>query len=291
MRIKVLLVGCGDIGLRLARQLDASRYRCFGLRRHIDALPESITGIAHDLDRDAGWETILAENFDALVITLVPAQRSDAGYRRAYVHNLQTIIGALERHTRPPEIVLFASSTSVYGQNRGEWVDESSVTEPSRHNGLRLVEAERLLAQSRLATCAVRFAGIYGPGRDRLLSRARAGNWDAADNRFSNRIHVDDCAGVLAFLLERAVTGKFVPPRLLASDSEPAPLNEVMAWLAWQEQALPDAADQVTGKRCLNRRLLDLGYEFRYPTYRDGYAALLQPSDHQELAAQESDNR
>ena len=119
----------------------------------------------------------------------------------------------------------------------------------------------------------VRFAGIYGPGRTRLIERVRAG--DPCSAAYANRIHRDDCAGVLRHLLrlERPL------PLYLAADGEPATQCAVMTWMA-ERLGLPappsaDAGDGNLGKRCRNARLAASGYEFEYPSFREGYGAII----------------
>jgi len=135
----------------------------------------------------------------------------------------------------------------------------------------------------------IRFGGIYGPGRTRLIDSVRAGTATrpAGPPLYTNRIHRDDCARVLEHLL-------FLPtpaPLYLAVDDDPAPLGEVLSWLATQidvpepplavSQPLKPggrggdpAARARASKRCRHTRLRASGFQFRYPSYRDGYAAL-----------------
>lgn len=111
------------------------------------------------------------------------------------------------------------SSTSVYGQNQGEWIDEASLTEPE--------SPCRALAGSRRTAfmgkhCVVRFSGIYGSGRDWLLRRASLGeSIQQQSPTFTNRIHTDDCVAVLIFLLQKQLTGELLQSCYLASDDEP----------------------------------------------------------------------
>src|SRR5690606_24982960 len=107
----------------------------------------------------------------------------------------------------PVRRVLFASSTAVYGQDDGSWVDETSPTEPRRFTGRCLLEAEALLAGSGLGFSNVRFAGIYGPGRGRLLSQVLDGSAVfGSEPHITNRIHRDDCAGFLQHLIGMSQT-------------------------------------------------------------------------------------
>jgi nucleoside-diphosphate-sugar epimerase len=187
---------------------------------------------------------------------------------------------------RPPA-VLFTSSTAVYAQQDGEWVDEDSPTEPHQWSGLRMLEAEQLLAASGLSGTALRLGGIYGPGRTRLVEGVRSGRalTRPGPARYTNRIHRDDAAGVLHHLVELALAGRELPDRLIGVDDEPADEAEVLHWLAARlgvpppgeaRPEAPAAGRAATNKRCRNARLRALGYAFRYRTFREGYGELLE---------------
>jgi nucleoside-diphosphate-sugar epimerase len=153
-------------------------------------------------------------------------------------------------------------------------VDESSPTEPSAFNGEILLEAESVAQAA--GGLVVRFSGIYGPGRDFLLRQIAAGRARCREQpaQWTNRIHADDCAAVLAHLLE------LDRPESLycASDCRPSPRCEVLDWLA-RRLGQPQPAREIDsggqGKRIDNRRLLASGYDFLYPDYQSGYGALL----------------
>ncbi len=283
---KVLLIGYGDIARRLHGQLDES-YQCVGLRRR----PSEQAGIeirAGDIgDADAAQE-LLAEGFDVAVVTLTPDEISAEGYERAYVRTARSLMAAIQAAEKPPRLVLWISSSSVYGQQDGELVDEQSPTCPSGFAGQALLEAEKVLAEpiateAEVKTVVVRCSGIYGPGRQRLIQQVRDGKGCAkAPVLYTNRIHADDVAGVLAHLIEQDKQERALEPLYLATDCEPVSLWDVKHWLA-QEMGLPDdhlAGDYPAGrrgsKRCNNQRLLSSGYQFIYPSFREGYASVLR---------------
>lgn len=280
MRKKVLLLSCGDIGQRLASRLNTDGYEFWGLRRNTAALPATIKGIQWDLNGPEGLDEIIC-GFDIVVITPVPNSRDEAGYRQAYDHNIKAIVRALEACSSQPELVILVSSSRVYHQGDGQWVDESSPCEPQDFRGQSLLAGENALRSSRLPHCIVRFSGIYGPGRAHSMRQIQAGDWQQspANNNYSNRIHSEDCAGVLAYLIERKLNGEELDDLYLASDCEPVLLGEFRSWLA-ERMGLSTAAAHSTaaigGRRCSNRRLLDSGYRFIYPSFREGYGALLK---------------
>jgi nucleoside-diphosphate-sugar epimerase len=215
-----------------------------------------------------------------VVCYAVAAERGDdEAYRAAYVIGLENMVAALDRPAGLPRRMIYVSSTAVYGQDGGEWVDEDSETEPSRFNGRRLLQGERLLAGCAAETIVVRLGGIYGPGRTGLVARVRSRRAVVRGDgpEYRNRIHRDDAAAALEHVagLERPASV------YLAVDHEPAPIQEVAAWLAARLGLEVPGGTRVesrgtaTGKRCRNDRLVGSGFRLEYPTYREGYGALL----------------
>jgi nucleoside-diphosphate-sugar epimerase len=214
-------------------------------------------------------------------------ERSDAAYERAYVTGVARLVEHLARTSSCPRRLLYVSSTAVYGQQDGEWVDETSPTEPSGFTGRRLLEGEARALAAPFPATVLRLGGIYGPGRTSLIERMCSGAARASRDapRFTNRIHRDDAAAALAHLA-------LLPDAAachLGVDCEPAPEADVLAWLGRRlgvsgprEDAAPAPAQMrraAGNKRCSNARLLATGFRFRYPTYREGYEALLRERD------------
>jgi nucleoside-diphosphate-sugar epimerase len=314
---EILVAGCGYVGAALASLLAVDGHRVFGLRRRPEALPAGVVPVAADLADLASLRGALAEagadRIDALVYAAAADRSDDASYRAAYVTGLRNALAAVAANA--PRQVFFTSSTAVYAQRRGEWVDESSATEPTHWSGLRMLEAERLLVASGLPVAALRLGGIYGPGRTRLVERVRSGQAAIRPGppRYTNRIHRDDAAGALRHLLALALAGKPLAPVYVGVDDEPADEAKVLRWLSGRlgvplraaagDEALasareasarseaessqpsevnrraaaqqPDRPKADSNKRCLNARLRATGYRLRHPTFREGYAALL----------------
>ncbi|MGH1439918.1 MAG: NAD-dependent epimerase/dehydratase family protein [Cellvibrionaceae bacterium] len=289
MSEKILLLGFGDIAQRLSKAfaLDSSlNYAITGIRRS-QVTSDYADMIQADLCDQSAMNKVLANQFDVIVMTMTPSEMSDEGYRQAYVETSATLLASLSKQSHQPRLIIFVSSTGVYGQKNAEWVDEESVTEPSSYSGKRLLEAEQLFTEyfltSRVPCCIVRFSGIYGPGRQRLIEQVEDGHGAAKEPiLYSNRIHADDCAGVLKHLIETQKTSA-IESHYLASDCEPSPLYDVKQWLAEQLllpkdhlQPKPLGRTLRSSKRCSNRRLLASGYEFTYPTFKEGYRSVLE---------------
>lgn len=276
-----LIVGCGDIGITLARQLKAQGMSVTGVRRRPQALTEAgIAAVAADV-QDA--ESLAALPDAEVVVYVISADRfEEEAYRAAYPDGLKAVLAEYAGRKRTPKRVFFVSSTSVYAQQAGETVDEHSEVAPHGFSGQLMLEAEQALLAHDLPGTVVRFSGIYGPGRDRLIRQVREGRIaPASPAMYSNRIHRDDCTGVLAHLIDLALADKPLEPLYLASDCEPAPLHEVMQWLADKLRVEPSQVIQSplrrrASKRCDNALLLESGYRFRYPSFREGYAQVLE---------------
>jgi nucleoside-diphosphate-sugar epimerase len=276
----ILIAGCGYVGSALARARAARGDNVFGLRRNPVDMPSGVTPIAADLAVPRSLAD-LPGALDVVVYAASPGGRDDAFYRTAYVEGLRNLIAALSAQNQSPRRAIFVSSTAVYGQTRGEWVDETSETQPSHFSGRRLLEAESVLRESGLPGVVLRLGGIYGPRRTRLVDEVLQGRAALARGgpRYTNRIHRDDCVGALDHLIDHADPADCY----LGVDCEPEDEAVVLRWLAGAVGASPPriaGADQRRAprsgsKRCRNTRLVASGYAFRYPTYRDGYAAVL----------------
>jgi nucleoside-diphosphate-sugar epimerase len=277
----ILIVGCGDVGTGAAKLLTESGHKVFGLRRNVSELPDFIAPIAADITDPSSLACLQTMEFSQVIVATAAGEFSEQRYRSIYVDGLANVLQRLQ--ARPPQRVILASSTSVYHQNDGSWVDEASETLPTGFSGRLLLEAEQLLLACGIPGTVVRFGGIYGPGRERLINRLRQGHIVAAGaQQYSNRIHNADCAGVLAYLVAQQESGAPLNDCYLAVDSAPTPLRKVCEWLTLamglDVSAMSEGASPMRGgnKRCNNQRLLDNGYQFLYPNYEAGFGAMLQ---------------
>ena len=277
MNQRILIAGCGDIGSRLGQILAQNNHDVWALRRHTDLLPPEFHPIGSDLSKPIAAE-LLPKNLSAVYFTAAATERSDANYKQTYVNGVTHLISALRNQ---PQIrrFIFISSTSVYGEQDGHWVDEQAPTHPSHFTGKRMLEAENQVHLSPWESCCVRFGGIYGPGRSRLLERAYCGQAKLKDTQsapyYTNRIHQDDCAGILAHLLDTPV----LPPLVNGVDDTPAPYNTVMQWLANELGTTltteSGSSSKSANKRCNNDKLKELGYSLLFPSFQDGYRPMI----------------
>jgi nucleoside-diphosphate-sugar epimerase len=276
----ILLAGCGDLGTEAGLRFHALGHRVVGWRRSPAKLPPAIEGAAADLG--APNLPRVPEDTTAVVIAVAADSPSEEAYRAAYLDGVRHVLDAMERDGVEPERVLFVSSTAVYGDASGGWVDESTPPAPGGFSGRVLVEAEQLL-QARFngtATTAtsLRLGGIYGPGRTRLIDQVRGGSAVIPEDvRYTNRIHRDDAAAAIVHLatMPAQPAGIYV-----GVDNHPADLGTVLRFLA-AEMGLPeppvgDAGPARGGnKRCRNERLRSTGFDFTFPSFREGYRDIL----------------
>lgn len=274
--MRILIAGCGYVGSALAGLLVSDGHDVFGLRRDpAGRIPEGAIPIAADLATGAGVEAIPGD-LDACVTAISPDGRSEAAYEAAYVHATANLQRELEGKSTSCNRWLFVSSTAVYGQKSGEWVDEATSTSPEGFTGRLVLAGEDIVRRSAVPhPVVVRLGGIYGPGRTRLLDQVRAGEATCPpEPTYTNRIHRDDAAGILRHLLNLDDPDEVY----LGVDSDPAERCDVLRWLADRLGAPPPqpGPGRTRGnKRARNDRILATGYQFWYPTFREGYAAMI----------------
>lgn len=274
----MLIAGCGYVGSAFAGLCLAEGRQVFAIRRNPGNLPRRITPIRADLLEPAELPE-LPQGLSAVIYAVSADHHTDPSYTAAYVTGLRNLLMAVQGSGQHPRVI-FISSTGVYGQDEGEWVDEDSPVSTAHFSGKRLVQGEEIVSRYTGTGIVLRLSGIYGPGRTPIIDQIRNGT--AKYTRlplYTNRIHLDDCAGMLSHLMTIDE-----PERLyLGSDDDPATRNEVLGWLA-SRIGSPLRDDAIEGesversrgsKRCRNQKIKDSGYQLKYPSYREGYEAIL----------------
>lgn len=273
---RVFVVGAGYVGSVAAGLLAGA-----GHEVHLGRRSPGAEANAHRLDvlRPETYPPVLAAS-DCVVYAVAADGFTPQAYRDAYVEGLARVIEAVSAGAT--RRLVFLSSTGVYGQGGGGVVDEDSATEPAGFSGRALLEGEALLAKAPFEATALRLSGIYGPGRDRVLRDVVEAKPLSAAARaaITNRIHRDDCARAIVHLagLER------LAPRYVGSDEEPTPLGEIADWIAERLGLPPRPPGEDAGpppqrggpKRCSSGRLRASGFRFAYPTFREGFGALIE---------------
>ncbi len=276
----VMIAGCGDVGGRLGEALLADGWRVHGLRRSVDALPQG----------SCRWlaicrlRSVPRSGRASRSTTWCTAPPPVSTTRLATVPPTSTACAMCWAGCRPaasvPRRLLFVSSTGVYAQTDGGWIDEESPALSQAYSGRIMLDAEQVALDSGIPATRVRLAGIYGPGREWLLNQVRQGYRVVSEPPlYANRIHADDAAGLLAFLLRADAGGQALEDCYIGVDDAPVAMHEVVDYLR-QRLGVSQWADEHSvrragSKRCSNRRARALGWVPRYPSYREGYAAVL----------------
>lgn len=289
--MKVLIAGLGYVGSALGNQLIESGERAVGLRRSaVRGEPPPFDVLQADLTRTNTLDAI-PDDIDAVCYCASPNARSEEAYEDAYLRGPENVLEVLARRRIEVTRFVLTSSTAVYGQDDGAWVDERSRTAPTTFSGRILERAEAAIIGGATHAVVLRLSGIYGPGRTWLVRQVHEGHVslrDAADPpRYGNRIHRDDCAGAAAHLL------RLPEPEAVyvGVDEAPVPLVEVYRFIADElgiehERAEPGSTQPGSAsatkrsrggnKRCRNDRLKQSGYRFKVRTYREGYPPIVK---------------
>lgn len=290
--MRVLIIGCGYVGMALGAELARRGHAVSGVRRNPVFGSELKAAGIQPVFADVTNATSLAKlprDFDWVVNCAGSGGGGAEEYRQLYLHGTRNLIEWLA--AAPPKKFVYTSSTSAYGQDDGSLVDESAPTVPLTETAKVLVETEQTLLMAARDTgfpaVVLRLAGIYGPGRGFYLREFLRGQAriEGKGDRYVNMIHRDDVAGAIIAALERGKAGEAYN----GCDNEPATLVSVYSWLAEKlKLPLPPSAPEdpysprrrgATNKRVSNRRLREeLGYAFRFPTFREGFAAELSRS-------------
>jgi len=288
---RVAVLGCGYVGLELGRRLTPD-HDVVGVRRSADGVDRieraGFDAVQVDVTDPDGLARV--PDADVVVFAASSGGRGADAAREIYVDGLRTAIGAFGTRDQPPDRLIYTASTGVYGDHDGAWVDEDTPIEPTTEKTDVLAEAERIVREEAgshgIDGTVARFAGLYGPDRYRL-DRYLDGPVTAG---YLNMVHRDDAAGSIRHLLE---TDAARDDTVLVVDDEPVSKHAFADWLAdecdvprpekrTKAERLADgdlsaaARRRIeTSKRCANGKLRELGYEFTYPTYREGYRAAI----------------
>ena len=284
-----LIIGCGYLGQQFGALLLKDDERVFGTVRS----PSRAADLA-----GLGIEPVIADVLQPDSLRDLPSadrvfycvgfdRSAGAAMRAVYVDGLRSVLD----HLRPStERIVYASSTGVYGQTSGEWVDEDSPTVPWHESGRVCLEAEGCVRQwagaHSLNAVVLRFAGLYGPGRIVRRTILEQGEPIPGDpEKFLNLVHIDDAAQAAAVALnadepasiyvvadDRPVTRREYYSVAAGSLGAPEPRFELLL------PGSPESARDATNKRVANHRMRrGLGVALRYPDITTGLPAALEP--------------
>lgn len=278
---RILIAGAGYAGTRLARRLHRSRQADVILLRRSQTPPiAGILSVQADLTRPDSLN-VIPPGIDKVAFCAAAQRDTPSSYADLFIRGQQHLLDFFRQRGDPITRFLMMSTTGVYGDTQGAWVDENTPAVPTHSGPADILHGEQLIQSGPFPATAVRFSGMYGPGRNRLIRAVRSHEAYIfpGDPVFLNQIHAADVAGVMDHLLFLSEA----EPLYLASDTEPATRGEVLTWIADQLGAPPPREDAERAppprhgnKRCRNQKLLDSGYLFLYPTFREGYGELLR---------------
>ena len=276
---RVLIAGCGYVGVATADLFHAAGWEVEGWTHSAESAaqlagkPYAVRAV--DI---AAADAVQAatSRFDAVIHCASSGGGGAESYRRVYLEGARNLLVELR-----PRTFLYTSSTSVYAQTGGEWVDEESAAEPAHETGKILRETEELVRQS--GGLVVRLAGIYGPGRCALLRKFLSGEAriDEGDQRYLNQAHRDDIAAALLHLVTKPNESQIFN----VTDDQPLTQRQYYECLAGElNRPLPPAATRsgerkrgASNKRVSNRKLRALGWEPKFPTFQVGMARSVLP--------------
>src|SRR5262245_40022466 len=255
--MRVLIAGCGYVGLALGKKLASQGHTVFGLRRRSagaeieDLKAAGIVPLSGDIADPASLRR-LPGAYD-WVVHCASAGSGEENYRRVYVEGNRNLIDWLTPAL--PQKFVYTSSTSVYGQNDGSLVDETSPTTPTSPSAKLLVEAEQILQRAALEqqfpAVILRVAGIYGPGRGYWFKAfaSREARLEGTGERSLNMVHREDVAGAVIAALERGRPGQIYN----VADDEPVSQRAFFEWLS-KELRKPMPPSQVGPETGPSRR-------------------------------------
>ena len=287
-----LVFGCGYLGERVAEQWREAGDMVYVVTRSMES------ALAY---REFGYETIVADVTDPESFGELPEVESvlfAVGYDRDSGHSIEEVYSegvanVLAALPASVERLIYVSTTGVYGDADGDVVDETTMPNPQRAGGKASLAAEQHVANSRLSRQAavLRLAGIYGPGRIPYLGKLKAGEPITAPSEgWLNLTHADDAARVVV-AIDQWLSGRAASAARLevfnVSDGSPVIRGDYYREVARligapepkfaePESDSPAAARAASNKRISNAKLIDtIGPKFKYPSYRDGLAAIL----------------
>ena len=274
--MQVLILGCGDIGARVGFSLLDRGWRVAAARRNPDRLPDQFDRHKVNLTEPASWGTLDAVAPDYVVVTPTPQSYDPAGYQAGFAGVAKTL--ASQNWVARCRRVIWVSSTRVYRESEGGWVDEHSSLNLGEAQASSMIAGEAAIRRAATATI-IRPAGVYGDPEGMLMRRVQAGQGGAAGALYGNRIHREDLARLIVHCIDRDAAGQSAPPTVVGADHDQTPTHEIEDWLAGQIGVTltrpSDPSPLRAHRRCRNALLERIGFQLSYPTWREGYEAAL----------------
>ena len=274
---KLLVIGCGKLGQKLGLLAKKTPLDLLGFKRK-KITSTNIRIEQQDIFDKSFFDKVKIHSPDFILYSLSADEQSEKSYRRNYVEGLKQVIKSI-KYINNFQHLFFVSSTSVYGDNNDQFIDEFSETSPKNFRGTILLEAENLLNTVKFNSTILRLSGIYGSGRNYMIKLSQdAESWPKVD-RWTNRINEDDAANFIIFLLNQCLQGEIPEKLYLLTDKEPVTLFRLLNWIRQNlnlKNKINITSDPILGKRLRSSIIPLLKFEYKYPTYKQGYKELIQ---------------
>lgn len=274
---KLLVIGCGKLGQKLGLLAKKTPLDLLGFKRK-KITSTNIRIEQQDIFDKSFFDKVKIHSPDFILYSLSADEQSEKSYRRNYIEGLKQVIKSI-KYINNFQHLFFVSSTSVYGDNNDQFIDEFSETSPKNFRGTILLEAENLLNTVKFNSTVLRLSGIYGSGRNYMIKLSQdAESWPKVD-RWTNRINEDDAANFIIFLLNQCLQGEIPEKLYLLTDKESVTLFRLLNWIRQNlnlKNKINITSDPILGKRLRSSIIPSLKFEYKYPTYKQGYKELIQ---------------
>ena len=276
--LKILIVGCGQLGFSIVKNADPDIFKLYGFSRSLKKSPPSIEMHQVDILKNEAIDVIKSVNPEIIIYAVSADTQSVESYQDHYVAGLKKTYAALLELDHFKHL-FFVSSTRVYGQKTTKILSELDIAEPADYGGEALIEAEAVARQLKDRATILRLSGIYGPNRTRMIQLAQSnpGNWPATNN-WSNRIHEEDAARFIVFLIKRIMLKEPIEPLYLVTDGIPTKQYDVLTWIRKRLQLTTDTIEipiLESGKQLQSVLLNQNGFILKYPDFTYGYEAII----------------
>ena len=276
--LKILIVGCGQLGFSIVKNADPDIFKLYGFSRSLKKSPPSIEMHQVDILKNEAIDVIKSVNPEIIIYAVSADTQSVESYQDHYVAGLKKTYEAILELDHFKHL-FFVSSTRVYGQKTTKILSELDIAEPADYGGEALIEAEAVARQLKDKATILRLSGIYGPNRTRMIQLAQSnpGNWPATNN-WSNRIHEEDAARFIVFLIKRIMLKEPIEPLYLVTDGIPTKQYDVLTWIRKRLQLTTDTIEipiLESGKQLQSVLLNQNGFILKYPDFTYGYEAII----------------
>ena len=272
----ILIVGYGYLGSYLSEKLNPKDYSISFIKR------TKIKTKYKQFNLDVSKEFKLKCSYDYIIYMASPDSFSEDAYEKSYITGLRNTLHALPRESSKNTQIILISSTGVYDEKEGKHIKESDLKFSTQFPCFCLQSCERLLIESPFIYTILRAGGIYGLNRNMMIRsiKEKKARFKASDQIYMNRIHVEDLARMIIFSLANKSCFNEV---FNAVDCEPASFNTVLSWTIEKlkmnkdefERSKKDQLSRRGNKRCSNQKILELGFSFKYFSFREGYLDFL----------------